>query len=611
MLATCLCEALSSGDKVEPTISPRDHAGGTRHGPSEADVRAELERILDNPALRMSKRRRALLKYLIDETLAGRGDRLKGVSVALAVFGREVNSDPQSDPVVRFEARRLRSDLDSYYVDAGSRDALRISIPKGGYVPRFEWQDRATRPGEVVAPADDAPAATPINGYAATRRPLAIATLLVALAIAGATGAWFWLARPAPVAEVRGPSVIVLPFETLSSREDDSYLAAGVTQELITDLMRFDGLRVFSVQASFGKDEQRDPVTLGHELSVGYVVKGSVSSDASTVRVAAQLYDAKTGSVLWSQTYDHPPSAAALLEVRATLAADVATVLGQPYGVLNRDMAARLAAGVEPSMASYDCVLRAYTYRRTFRDELRQPVLTCLQAAVARDPDYAEPVALLGWLHLDAARYGFVPDTEAPAEMGMALEFASRAVAIDPQNEVALKALSAVQYHLGNFDESERIQRQALALNPNDPDTLAQLGWRLSLRGRWEEGLAYSQRAIARTIDPPGWYHDPITIHLYLEGRYREMLASAKYSAAGDSQGIAFLAIAYGALGDRAAAQEALEEMARQQPGFARDPAAAWRRFLPLESIIDPLMAGLRKAGWEEPSGLRALNLSG
>ena len=186
-------------------------------------------------------------------------------------------------------------------------------------------------------------------------------------------------------------------------------------------------------------------------------------------------------------------------------------------------------------------------------------------AAVQRDPDYAEPWALLGWLHLDAARYAFVPDAEVPREMGQALDFASKAVAIDPENVVALRALSAVQFHLGNFDESERIQRQALALNPNDPDTLAQLGWRLAFRGRWDEGLAYCERAIARTINPPGWYYDTITIHLYLEGRYREMLASAEHSAAGDSTGVAFLAIAHGALGNRAAAQKALATMASRR----------------------------------------------
>jgi hypothetical protein len=82
------------------------------------------------------------------------------------------------------------------------------------------------------------------------------------------------------------------------------------------------------------------------------------------------------------------------------------------------------------------------------------------------------------------------------------------------------------------------------------------------------------------------------------------MLVSAEHSAAGDPQGIAFLAIAYGALGDQASARQALDRMARQDPGFARDPAAAWRRFLPLESIIDSLMDGLRKAGWTEPGSV-------
>ena len=85
-------------------------------------------------------------------------------------------------------------------------------------------------------------------------------------------------------------------------------------------------------------------------------------------------------------------------------------MLGQTYGVVNTDAAARISSGLAPSMPSYACVLRAHhTARRTFRDELRQPVLSCLDAAVRRDPGYAEAWALLGWLHLDAARYGFVP----------------------------------------------------------------------------------------------------------------------------------------------------------------------------------------------------------
>lgn len=475
--------------------------------PSAGDIRAQMERVLQSPAFRDGTRRRDLLRFLVEETLDGRADGLKGYTVAVAVFGRDETFDPTTDPVVRFEARRLRRDLDSYYVDAGVRDLVRITIPKGGYVPHFEWRTRPALP----EPEPEAPAElpTPPSRHA---RQLRLALVVAAVLLAAAAGTWLWLARVAPpVEQAHGPSIIVLPFETLSDRDDDRFLAAGVTQDLIANLMRFEGFRLFSVPASFRQDGGADPLGLGRDLGVEYVVKGSVGSDAATVRLTAQLYDARTGAVVWSQAYDRTPTAGALLGLRADVASDIATVLGQPYGVVNTDMAARLAGDAGPSMQSYACVLRANAYRRTFRDDLRQPVLACLDAAVRRDPGYADPWALLGWLHLDAARNGFVPDAQAPAEMATALDLAARAVAIDPENVTALRALSAVQYHLGDFDESERIQRQALALNPNDPDTLAQLAWRLAYRGRWDEGLAHSDRAIARSIDPPGWYYDPRT----------------------------------------------------------------------------------------------------
>lgn len=604
---------------MTPTLDSTGH-GPASASPPPAAIRTQLERILDSATLQSSPRRRAFLRYLVEETLAGHADGLKGYSLGLAVFGRDGTFESQSDPIVRLEARRLRRDLDSYYVDAGALDPVRITIPKGHYVPYFTWHhapmearlsyetEREAGDGTVVGAKGVAPAADEADG-AGFSGPGLLAGLLAVALLAAVGGLWLWFNGPSPpIEEVRGPAVVVLPFETLSASEDDRFLAAGVTQELISDLMRFEEFRLYSVPASFNLDARADPLTFGRDFGVGYVVKGSVSSDATTVRLGAQLVDAQTGRVVWSETYDRARTAAALLGVRTELSASIATVLGQPYGVLRSDMEARLATTVEPSMASYACVLRAYTYRRTMRDEFRQPVLACLNEAVQRDPDYAEPWALLGWLHLDAARYAFVPDAEAPREMRQALDFASKAVAIDPENVLALRALAAVQFHLANFDEAERIQRQALALNPNDPDTLVQLGWRLAIRGRWDEGLPYIERAIARSINPPGWYYDLITIHLYLEGRYREMLASAEHSAAGDPTGVSLLAIAHGALGNQVAAQEALARMAEQSPALARDPAAVYRRFQPLDSIVDALVQGLRKAGWTEPDAVAPVN---
>jgi TolB-like protein len=587
-----------------------------RAAPGAADICAQLDRILADPTLQASPRRRALLRFLVEESLAGRADRLKGFTVALAVFGRDETFDQQADPVVRLEARRLRRDLDSYYVAAGSHDPVRISIPKGGYAPHFEWRQIDVAPeapplegaGSGGAAAADVtgdvsePAIGAGGGPRATRLIAAVAGIAILLA---AAAAWHWFGSHSPfgTADARGAAVIVLPFEPLSAGEGDRFLASGVTQEIITDLMRFSGLRLYSLPASFGQDGGADPVDLGQDLGVAYVVKGGVRSDGGSVRVGAQLFDARTGRVLWSETYDRALTPGAVLAVQSELAASIASVLGQPYGIVNNDVTARLSGGAMPSMPSYACVLRAYAYRRTFATALHAPVLGCLAAAVRRDPDYAEAWAMLGWLHLDAARFGYVSGADAERAFEQALGAASHAVALDGASVPALQALASIHHYLGHFAESERIQRQALALNPNDPDTLAQLGWRLAVRGNWDEGIPYLERAIARTVSPPGWYFDLITVHLYLEGKYPEMLAAAERSAAaGDGIGWSFVAIAQGALGNPDAARQALARMAALSPLLARDPAAAYRQHKPIESIVDALVAGLRKAGWTAPS---------
>ena len=77
-------------------------------------VRATVERILASSNFSASERNRRFLRYIIDETLDGRADRIKGYSVGVAVFNRDTSFDPQLDPIVRIEASRLRRSLDYY-----------------------------------------------------------------------------------------------------------------------------------------------------------------------------------------------------------------------------------------------------------------------------------------------------------------------------------------------------------------------------------------------------------------------------------------------------------------------------------------------------------------
>ncbi|WP_436636862.1 tetratricopeptide repeat protein [Microbaculum sp. FT89] len=572
-----------------------------------------MERILSSPDLQASDRRRAFLRYVVEETLAGRADRLKGFTVALAVFGRDETFDSQTDPVVRLEARRLRRDLDSYYVDAGSDDPVRISIPKGSYVPHFEWHDPALA---AKAPSAEREARTKLPGsgeapgiseeIAATGRMrprVLLITAIVFAILAAAMAGWLLMKRmsgvePTASADtVNQPAVVVLPFEALGVSETNHYLATGISQELIGDLMLFPGFRIYTFPASQEKDiRAAGPTELGRDLGVAYVVSGSVRAEAEEVRVATQLIDAASGQVLWARAYERPLEPDALIQVQRDLSAEIATELGQPYGVVNSEMNVRLTTPQVSDMHSYVCVLRAYTFRRNFSSADFAPVLQCLEEAVRRDPDYSDAWAMLGWVLVDSGRIGIRGEDKRQEEYDRALQAVTRAVTLAPNSPLALKALAAVNHYIGRYDESERLARIAADLNPYDPEALAQLGWRLAVRGKFEEGIPILKRAIERSANPPGWYFVLIAIDLYLRGDFEPMLSVAERSAP-DGRGVsqALIAIAAGELGNQDLARQALAKMAEYE-SISSDPASYFRRHGATDEITDALETGLEKA---------------
>ena len=118
------------------------HDGNFATWTSESDqkaIREQLDRILNSGPFLQSRRRQRFLEYIVNETLAGRGERLKGYNVALAVFDRPKTFDPAIDPVVRIEAARLREKLREYYETEGQTDPIRIELRKGSYAPHIEF----------------------------------------------------------------------------------------------------------------------------------------------------------------------------------------------------------------------------------------------------------------------------------------------------------------------------------------------------------------------------------------------------------------------------------------------------------------------------------------
>jgi hypothetical protein len=131
--------------------------------PPPGEVLSALQALVGTEALRISERNRRFLSFVVMQTIEGRSDRIKAYSIGVDVFGRDDSFDPTIDPIVRIEATRLRSALTAYYEGAGLENRVRITIPRGSYVPTFAWSPglaRTVDESEVTVAA--APDVTPV-----------------------------------------------------------------------------------------------------------------------------------------------------------------------------------------------------------------------------------------------------------------------------------------------------------------------------------------------------------------------------------------------------------------------------------------------------------------
>ncbi len=102
-----------------------------------ADILVALNEMLEDPAFQASARNKQFLRFVVEEALAGRAERIKSYAIAVDVFGRPSSFDGSTDPIVRIEANRLRAALAKYYGNPAHRTKIVISLPKGGYIPEF------------------------------------------------------------------------------------------------------------------------------------------------------------------------------------------------------------------------------------------------------------------------------------------------------------------------------------------------------------------------------------------------------------------------------------------------------------------------------------------
>lgn len=574
-----------------------------RSQPSADDVRAELDRLVVSPEFDVPARAKKFLRYIVEETLAGRADRIKAYTVGIEVFERDPGFDAQNDPVVRIEAGRLRRALERYYLIAGLSDPVVISIPKGGYVPLFEQRtiQAAAPPAVAVAPASD-----PIVRPPSRRRALwfgagagALAIPLVAISL---WGAWQDVSRPAVPAPAV-PTLAVMPFVNLGELPEARIYADGLTEEVLSQVARFKELSVLGRETARGIPPGADIARIHRELGTRYVLEGSVRATTNQLRVTGRLLDAKTGAVLWSQAYDDDLRVRDLLTIQNDVAQKVATAVAQPYGIIFQADERRTGAKTPDDLEAYACSLKFYGYRTALSAESHVAIRSCLERAVAAYPGYATAWAMLSILYLDEDRFGFNPRAGSPMPLQRSIDAARRAIRLDPANVRALQALMMALFFAQQPTEALEIGERAVALNPNDTELLAEFGTRLGQVGAWARGTALLEQALVRNPGHSDYYNGILAHNAYMQRDYRRAEVLIRQVSLEKFPLYHFVAaIIYVQLGMQPQATEAREQFLRMRPKFFEswDQEVAKRNYRPEDALH--LVEGARKAGFPLPA---------
>lgn len=541
------------------------------------EIRAELARVVRSTGFVSAGRLAPFLTFVVERALAG--EPVKESVIGVEVFGRPADYDPRLDPIVRVEARRLRSRLAEYYAGPGADDRIVIQLPKGAYTPAF-----GTR-ADVVP--DETPAVVPEASVARARRwPW---TLAAAVVLGLGVGGAFQVVRRSPPVP---PSVAVLPFVNLSDDASNEYFSEGLAEEIIDRLARIPGLRVVARSSSFRfRGAPRDLREVGRALGATAVVEGSVRRAGDRLRVTARLVNVADGFHLWSRSFERKPS-------------DVFAIQDDIARAIASSLRVELRVGFEPRPAPPTGSLDAYHLYLEGRYHRNHEALAGLELAADRferaaeaDPRYAAAHAALAETYAIFAYYRLRPAPEAWAKARTA---ADRALAVDPTVAVAhaVRGL-ATALDEWRWDEAEPFFRRAVELDPRSCDVRVAWVWGLLLpRGRVAEAAEQADEAIA--LDPgSSLAHQMRSFVLLVQGRLEEAIGSYRRSAElnpshGDIQWDLGMALAYAGRKEEASRQfrlggnihggggwrpGAAEYALLGEPGKAREVIEGWPGF--------------------------------
>jgi len=575
----------------------------------DSRVVEELGRVLASDAFASAPVLSAFLRFVVEETLAGRADRLKAYTIAVGALDRPDDFDPNDNPLIRVQARRLRQTLERYYHHEGAGSELVIEMPLGTYVPVFRERPAAER---TAAAALLSEAASPPRAAAPERRRLdrrlAAAALLIVAAAALAAAAWqvrdrLPAAPPATLAD-RGDipadpadrdagamvgldATRVLPLLSVTIDVREPYppdFDPDIYRNRIESFARrFDDTVVITRRSPAYPPPHGQPL-----YDLRFLVAREGASTNAYVRLmhVGDERVVRSTAIVLDEALKRPPGG-------AVTPADLAIVRDhvQLHGAITQDLA--VVPDLAPELA---CLTRAWAYDRDSSRDSHRAARDCLVPLVTANPRLVPALTMLGTVYLGEFRQNFERIPGDPLQR--AEEILKRATRLAPSSSAPFQMLESLLLLRGDAEAAVLAGNRAVQANPEDMNAVATHGSVLARIGRYQDAVYLLTRAEAETATPPKWMQFYAFLALNNLGRTREADERvAFFDGSNSSLYLTAAAIRAHRRGDVAAAAAAVSGIMRLEPGFREDPRDFLRRRGLADPVIDRLMVDLTAAG--------------
>jgi len=512
-------------------------------------IEEQLHRILSSPEFDATARQKKFLRFVTQMFLEGRAGEIKGYTVATDVFGRKTDFDPNTDPIVSVEARRLRRALKHYYLTAGRRDRVRITIPKGSYVPSFLSQTGAD--SSRSAPQTESNNNEQVDPW---------------------------------------PSVLIRPFQNFYEGTETNYIAEGCATELAIELSRYQDIRVLMKPS----DPEGQSVA---EPTARFSVDGSVRYGPHNFNVAVQLLDQKTHRQVWGDVYECDMKTNDLIAFQRETAQIIAANIAQAQGHISQTLSLESQNKPPVEMDTYEALLKYYKHEVTFTNESLKDAMTALEEAAVREPECSQVCTFLGALYCENITLESI-ERQTPIEE--AIQFAEKGVRLNPSNQRARVVLAMARLLNNQLTEGLVEARNALALNPNSLIFMDVIGHVLAPLGEWDQGSDLIKKAIK--LNP---YHKPYVYHTLCadwlrkkeyERAYLETLNFRLPSAIWDP---IFQASSLGHIGRTDEGSQFVEALLTIKPDFRARGRTLIKLWVKSDELLECIIDGLKKSGLE------------